>query len=113
MTESSIEKPQEITAEVVQIVNAANAIDSSTIVTITPRGAYSYSLTCLVTDLQGLVLSRKGDYTFTFVDRVGNSFEQVVHITGGSIPASIRQEAVTYSELYNKVYMQDKPVTDR
>ncbi len=113
MTETSKENASEITAQVAEIVNASNNVDSCAIVTIEPVGAYSYSLTCMVNDLQGLILTRKGDYTFTFTDRIGNTFTQVVHITGGEIPSSIKQEVVTYSELYNKVYLQDKPVNDR
>ena len=67
----------------------------------------------LVSDLQGLVLNKKGDYNFSYVDRIGNNYEQVVHITGNQASSPISQDAISFSDLYNKVYLQDKPVSDR
>lgn len=113
MTRTTCESVQGLSADVVEIVSAENPIDNYSIVTITPSDAYSYPVTCLVSDLRGLVLNKKGDYSFSYVDRTGNNYEQVVHITGKKASSPINQDAITFSDLYNKVYLQDKPVADR
>lgn len=112
-TETSCGNAQELTADAIEIISANNQVDDLSIVTITPSNGYSYSITCLVSDLEGLILNQKGSYTFVFVDRVGNSYEQVIHITGNLASSKMDQDALTFSALYNKVYLQDKPVTDR
>lgn len=113
MTETTCESTQELSADAVEIVGAENSVDNYAIVTITPSNGYSYPVTCLVSDLQGLVLNKKGDYNFSYVDRIGNNYEQVVHITGNQASSPISQDAISFSDLYNKVYLQDKPVSDR
>lgn len=113
LTETSYANAQEMTADAIEIVSAINQVDDLSIVTITPSTGYSYSITCLVSDLEGLFLNQKGSYTFAFVDRIGNSYEQVIHITGNLSSSKVDQKALTFSALYNKVYLQDKPMTDR
>lgn len=113
MTETTCESTQELSADAVEIIGAENSVDNYAIVTITPTNGYSYPVTCLVSDLQGLVLNKKGDYNFSYVDRIGNNYEQVVHITGNQASSPISQDAISFSDLYNKVYLQDKPVSDR
>ena len=113
MTETTCESTQELSAAAVEIIGAENSVDNYAIVTITPSNGYSYPVTCLVSDLQGLVLNKKGDYNFSYVDRIGNNYEQVVHITGNQASSPISQDAISFSDLYNKVYLQDKPVSDR
>lgn len=113
MTETTCESTQELSADAVEIIGAENSVDNYAIVTITPSNGYSYPVTCLVSDLQGLVLNKKGDYNFSYVDRIGNNYEQVVHITGNQASSPISQDAISFSDLYNKVYLQDKPVSDR
>ena len=113
MTETTCESTKELSADAVEIIGAENSVDNYAIVTITPSNGYSYPVTCLVSDLQGLVLNKKGDYNFSYVDRIGNNYEQVVHITGNQASSPISQDAISFSDLYNKVYLQDKPVSDR
>ena len=112
MTETTCESTKELSADAVEIIGAENSVDNYAIVTITPSNGYSYPVTCLVSDLQGLVLNKKGDYNFSYVDRIGNNYEQVVHITGNQASSPISQDAISFSDLYNKVYLQDKPVSD-
>lgn len=104
--ESRFDHNDVIEAEYVRIVQAENPLDNNAIVVITPAGSSDRRITCLVSDLSGLTLNQKGTYTFKFIDRIGYTFEQVVHISGSTKPVASSGTGFTYQELYNMVHIQ-------
>lgn len=109
ITEISTGSAQDITTTCAEIISTQNDTDDCSIVKIIPTGNYSYPITCKLSDLEGLALNMRGDYTFIFVDRVGNTFTHVIHIIGDPGLISLPEGTISYTDLYNKVYLQDKP----
>lgn len=104
--ESRFDHNDAIEAEYIRIVQAQNPLDDNAIVVITPAEASNRPITCLVSDLPGLTLTQKGTYSFKFIDRIGHSFEQVVHIFGSSTDVISNGTGFSYQELYNRVHIQ-------
>lgn len=104
-TEVLVNGTTTVEADQLYIKESYNLLDEWAIVTVETEDAYSYSITCLVSEIEGLTLYKPGNYTITFVDRVGNSYRVYVTISGNS---SKIETGVTFTEKYNSIYLNDK-----
>lgn len=96
-----------LTAACATVLSADNAVDDDAIVVIT-TDACPYDITCHVADLKGLVLDCSGDYRIRFIDRVGNSFEQRIHIDDSESKTHMTEGHISYEDLYNLVHIHDR-----
>lgn len=100
---------ENITADTISLKSISNELDVSAIVTIKAPNVYSYDLTGLNSELVNLTLYKEGDYTISFVDRVGNNYSINVHITGKSKYAdAITGSNKSYTDVYNEIHLNDK-----
>ena len=95
----------EFNEDAVYLEQISNQYDDNAIVTIKAPDVYNYEICCLVTELKDVVLYEKGDYYITFIDRIGNSYQVVFHLTGNlSEDEALEDGSVTYSEFYNSIF---------
>ena len=100
-----------ISADAISLNSAENLYDKYAIISILPKDAYDYELRCLTEEAEGLTLFKKGDYIIKFVDRTGNHYSVNVNISGNTTWNSMDKTGLrTYDEVYNSVYLTDKPV---
>lgn len=99
----------EITADTISISSIENNFDVNSIVTIKAPEVYSFEIKCLISELENVGLYKKGKYELTFVDRVGNSYQLIVNITGKSRYSDVvTMSTRSYTSFYNAVYMNDR-----
>lgn len=100
-------------ADVASIKSIQNAFDEYAIATISAPDIYSYDLVCMVSELKNLVLYKGGNYYVTFTDRVGNSYQVVISISG-IVPyaEAITDDSVSLTQLYNSLYLTPKADID-
>lgn len=95
-----------INADVISIESIENNMDPMAIVTIKAPEVYSFEIKCLVGELENVGLYKKGTYQLTFVDRVGNSYQLIINISGNSRSEDFATSSVVpYTMFYNTVYM--------
>lgn len=105
----SVENFENITADSMTLKSIKNELDESAIISIKAPNIYSYDLTGLNSELVGLTLYKEGDYTISFIDRVGNSYSINVHITGDvKYSDAIIGNNKSYTEIYNEIHLNDK-----
>jgi len=111
--ENLISEEAKICADTVSMISASNILDEGAIVRIEAPELYTFDIVCLVSEMDGLVLYKKGIYTLTFVDRVGNTYQLHIDISGKNHFEDVKREGcVSYTELYNRVYINDKPMIE-
>ncbi len=100
----------DIKADGVRFDEIKNELDNMAIVKIESEAYGKLNvLTCPVGKLKGLTLYKAGEYKVTFVDRVGNSFEFNITISGNKVYDDIKNEdSKTYSEIYNELHVNHK-----
>ena len=99
----------EITADTISISSIENNFDVNSIVTIKAPEVYSFEIKCLISELENVGLYKKGKYELTFVDRVGNSYQLIINITGKSRYSDVvTMSTRSYTSFYNAVYMNDR-----
>lgn len=99
----------EITADTISISSIENNFDDNSIVTIKAPEVYSFEIKCLISELENVGLYKKGKYELTFVDRVGNSYQLIINITGKSRYSDVvTMSTRSYTSFYNAVYMNDR-----
>ena len=99
----------EITADTISIASIENNFDVNSIVTIKAHEVYSFEIKCLISELENVGLYKKGKYELTFVDRVGNSYQLIINITGKSRYSDVvTMSTRSYTSFYNSVYMNDR-----
>ena len=99
----------EITADTISIASIENNFDVNSIVTIKAPEVYSFEIKCLISELENVGLYKKGKYELTFVDRVGNSYQLIINITGKSRYSDVvTMSTRSYTSFYNAVYMNDR-----
>ena len=99
----------EITADTISIASIENNFDVNSIVTIKAPDVYSFEIKCLISELKNVGLYKKGKYELTFVDRVGNSYQLIINITGKSRYSDVvTMSTRSYTNFYNAVYMNDR-----
>lgn len=99
----------EITADTISISSIENNFDVNSIVTIKAPEVYSFEIKCLISELVNVGLYKKGKYELTFVDRVGNSYQLIINITGKSRYSDVvTTSTLSYTNFYNAVYMNDR-----
>ena len=104
-----IDNKIEITADKVSILSIENNFDINSIVTIKAPEVYSFEIKCLISELKDIGLYKKGKYELTFVDRVGNSYQLIINITGKSRYSDVvTMSTRSYTNFYNAVYMNDR-----
>lgn len=105
-----VENKINITADSVTLTSIVNNFDKGAIVTIKAPNVYSYELKCMVTEIKNFSLYKKGCYEFTFIDRLGNSYQIIFNITGKSRYVDVidNETVYSYTNLYNTIYIQKK-----
>ena len=99
----------EITADTISISSIENNFDINSIVTIKAPEVYSFEIKCLISEFKNIGLYKKGKYELTFVDRVGNSYQLIINITGKSRYSDVVTSSIrSYTNFYNEVYMNDR-----
>ena len=99
----------EITADTISISSIENNFDVNSIVTIKAPEVYSFEIKCLISELENVGLYKKGKYELTFVDRIGNSYQLIINITGKSRYSDVvTMSTRSYTSFYNAVYMNDR-----
>ena len=98
-----------INADTISIANIENLLDPMAIVTIKAPEVYSFEIKCLVSELESIGLYKKGTYQLTFVDRVGNSYQLIINISGKSrYDDVVSTSTMSYTTFYNAVYMNSR-----
>ena len=98
----------DITADSVSIAEISNRFDDEAIIAIT-SDAYNFELCCKVTELKDLVLYKQGNYTVSFVDRAGNDYQLLIHISGeASLEDATSGGGLSYTAFYNQIHLQPK-----
>lgn len=105
-----VENKIEITADSVTLTSIVNEFDRCAIVTVKAPSVYSYELKCMTIEMKNFNLYKKGSYEFTFIDRLGNSYQIIFNITGKSryIDVINNETVYSYTNLYNTIYIQQK-----
>ncbi len=99
----------EITADTISISSIENNFDVNSIVTIKAPEVYSFEIKCLISELENVGLYKKGKYELTFVDRIGNSYQLIINITGKSRYSDVvTMSTRSYTSFYNAVYLNDR-----
>lgn len=99
----------EITADTISISSIENNFDINSIVTVKAPEVYSFEIKCLISEFKNIGLYKKGKYELTFVDRVGNSYQLIINITGRSRYSDVVTSSIcSYTGFYNTVYMNDR-----
>lgn len=99
----------EITADTISISSIENNFDINSIVTVKAPEVYSFEIKCLISEFKNIGLYKKGKYELTFVDRVGNSYQLIINITGKSRYSDVVTSSIrSYTNFYNAVYMNDR-----
>ena len=100
---------EEIIADYFRIESAEDMFDENAVVTIKAPGIYKFDIKCLVSEIRGLTLYKRGKYHLIFSDIVGNTYSFDVNITGtGSREGAILNGGLTYTDFYNTLYCNDK-----
>lgn len=102
-----IQQVEEVTADSVKIIKSYNLLDEYAIVTIKAPRIYKKELTCLVTELNNLLLYKAGDYELVFSDRVGNSYTVKLHLNGDTSAKFSSASDKSYSDIYNSIHLND------
>ena len=98
-----------INADTISIASIENLLDPMAIVTIKAPEVYSFEIKCLVSELESIGLYKKGTYQLTFVDRVGNSYQLIINISGKSrYDDVVTTSTMSYTTFYNAVYMNSR-----
>lgn len=98
-----------INADTISITSIENLLDPMAIVTIKAPEVYSFEIKCLVSELESIGLYKKGTYQLTFVDRVGNSYQLIINISGKArYDDVVTPSTMSYTTFYNAVYMNNR-----
>lgn len=98
-----------INADTISITSIENLLDPMAIVTIKAPEVYSFEIKCLVSELESFGLYKKGTYQLTFVDRVGNSYQLIINISGKArYDDVVTPSTMSYTTFYNAVYMNNR-----
>ena len=98
-----------VNADTISLVYIENLLDPMSIVTIKAPDVYSFEIKCLVNELANIGLYKKGTYQLTFVDRVGNSYQLIINITGNSrYHEVIKGGTISYTETHNEIYLNSR-----
>lgn len=89
------------------INNIINNYDEWSIITFKAPNIYTFKLTLLISEVENIELYKKGIYTIVLIDRFGHSFEIEVDITGDVRFGNDTVNTVTYTEMYNKIYLNE------
>ncbi|WP_295094751.1 hypothetical protein [Ruminococcus sp.] len=102
-SESLGESPFYLKADSIQLVQAVNDYDKHVIIKVTkPNGK---SITCLLREMQGLILFEKGTYTIEIIDRVKNKQTLNIDVSGKILEQEALQgDAKSLDEISGKVY---------
>lgn len=98
----------EIEADSAYVSDIINVYDNWAIVTIKAPGIYSFEIKCLASEFKNLEFYKAGTYEIDFIDRLGNSFTVILHITGDLAYGDINQLNASYVEFYNALYRNPK-----
>lgn len=93
-----------ISGDKVSLVSITNALDQDSIVTIKAPDAYSYEIKCLISELGNLTLYKKGKYALDFIDRIGNSYQMIINISGNARYSEVfssSSDNLCYTNVYN------------
>ena len=98
-----------INADMVSIASIENALDPMAIVTIKAPEVYSFEIKCLVSELKNVGFYKKGTYELTFVDRLENSYQLIINVSGKARYDDVATGTVgTYTAFYNTVYQNSQ-----
>lgn len=96
-----------ISADKFSIRESTNRFDEDAIVNVS-SDAYDLSYSVYLSEAKNLTFYKKGTYTLRFVDRTNNEYTIKVNISGKSSQSSLLENDVSYIDLYNNVYADNK-----
>ena len=105
-------EPYVIQADSAYVIDIDNPMDKHAIVTIKAPDVYSFEIKCLASEFKNLEFTKAGDYEIRFIDRLGNSFEVLLKISGNAQPGEIQAGNTSYVEFYNSIYQNPKNVEE-
>lgn len=104
----------ELSADSLIFDEVIDPYDDQAIVTIKAPEVYTFELKCLVSEMGGLGLYKKGEYEITFVDRTSHLLKVRLKLSGGGMLSDLMSKNVlTYSELYNDLFLNDRASEDQ
>lgn len=101
-----------VTADSAYVTDISNEYDEWAIVTIKAPGVYSFENKCLVSELKNLELDKAGSYQICFIDRLGNSYELDIDISGKYDIQNKQKFTHTYAEFYNLLHTNQQDVRE-
>jgi len=101
-----------ITADSAYVTDISNEYDEWAIVTIKAPGIYSFENKCLVSELKNLELDKAGSYQICFIDRLGNSYELDIDISGRYDIQNKQKFTLTYAEFYNHLHTNQQDIRE-
>ncbi len=106
------ETPLFIKADSICVKDIDNEYDEWSIVTIKAPDVYSFELKCLTSEFKDLELDKAGEYHICFIDRMGNSYQINIELSGISSYANKQKSCLSYAELYNKLYLNNQDLRE-
>lgn len=104
-----------INADSVSLLSISNSLDEDAIVTIKAPNAYSYEIKCSISELENVVLYKKGQYNLDFIDRTGNKYSVQINISGNTRYSEVFKSTsnkVCYTDVYNNSHLNKKTMDE-
>lgn len=96
-----------INADSISIKNIENLLDEHSIVTIKAPSVHSVEIKCAISEFKNVGLYEKGEYSISFIDRLGNEYSIKVNISGNATYADAitSNNLKSYTEFYNAIQL--------
>ena len=76
--------------------------------TIKAPDVYSFEIKCLASEFKNLEFTKPGTYEIEFIDRLGNSYNIKLVISGEAAHSDMKPFTVSYATFYNNLYLNQK-----
>ena len=97
-----------IEADTAYVSDIGNDLDDWAIVTIKAPDVYSFEIKCLASEFKNLEFTKPGTYEIEFIDRLGNSYNIKLVISGEAAHSDMKPFTVSYATFYNNLYLNQK-----
>ncbi|HBC90292.1 MAG TPA: hypothetical protein DCZ00_02470, partial [Lactococcus sp.] len=101
-----------IEADTAYVSAINNNLDKWAIVTIKAPGVYSFEIKCLASEFKNLEFAKSGTYEIEFIDRLGNSYNINLVISGVAAQSDMKSFTVSYATFYNNLYLNNKDTSE-
>ena len=101
-----------IDADTAYVSAIDNGLDSWAIVTVKAPDVYSFEIKCLALEFNNLEFTKSGTYEIEFIDRLGNSYNISLVISGEAAQSDMKPFTVSYATFYNNLYLNKKDTSE-